>query len=329
MWKLYLLYFKRLSIKRTVNFLLLTVSYLFSLVVKKPIVYGKPSAISVEVSSVCNLKCPECLQGMGLIKRKQPFMSFSVYQKALMELSDSLIEVQLFFQGEPFMNKKLMQFIAFASQKGMFTTVSTNAQLFNSNTGTELLKSGLDKLIISMDGMQQETYQKYRKNGDLSKVFSAIDVLLNEREKMKSAKPFVELQFLVFSHNEHEIEALKSYYKKTKLDALSLKTAQIYSVDTKVDLLPTSRYSRYKISGNRVFTKKRIKNRCKRLWYNAVLSSDADLYPCCFDKLGAYKFGNVKNADFLSVWKGEKAKAFRYKVLNSRKEISICTNCSS
>jgi MoaA/NifB/PqqE/SkfB family radical SAM enzyme len=159
----------------------------------------------------------------------------------LEELSPKLTTVIFYFQGEPFISKDVYELINFASQKKVFSITSSNGHYFTQENIQKIIKSGLDKLIISMDGTTQEVYEKYRANGSLDKVIEGTEFLVSEKQITKSKLPKLELQFLVTAENEHQINDAKKLAKELKVDQINFKTAQIYDFENGNPLIPKKR----------------------------------------------------------------------------------------
>ena len=199
-----------------------------------------------------------------------------------------------------------------------------------------------------MDGITQETYEKYRINGNLEKVLSGINNLILWKKKLKSKKPYIEIQFLMLGTNEKQIEELKNCFKlplmhefdtikkyKTlciakKLNEIDIKfkTAQIYDYQDGNKFIPHNpKYSRYKKVGEKFVLKKKIKNKCWRLWNSIVITTTGEVLSCCFDKDSKYSFGNIQNNSLKNIIRNEKFYKFARQVLTNKKEIDICRNC--
>src|SRR5687767_1639399 len=137
--------------------------------------------------------------------------------------------------------------VQYASKKAIYTATSTNAHYLTDTNAKRTIESGLDRLIISIDGTTQETYQQYRVGGKLEKVIEGAKNIVKWKKELKSKTPFVVFQFLVVKHNEHQIEDVKRLAKEIGVDDVWFKTAQVY--DYKNDpnqLIPTvDKYSRY------------------------------------------------------------------------------------
>ena len=288
-----------------------------------------PLSISIEPTTSCNLSCPECPTGNNSLKRKKGQIDFELYKKIIDSSYKYLLNVFLYFQGEPFLYKDIFELIFYANQKSVFTVTSTNGHYLSRGKCLEIINSGLDKLIVSLDGTTQDVYSQYRVNGDFFLVTEGIKKLVTIKDELKSKKPFVELQFLVLKTNEHQIDEITNLAKKLKVDKLSLKTAQVYNYENDILFIPENKkYNRYKKSNGKWQIKNKLKNRCWRLWNSAVITWEGEVLPCCFDKDANYSFGNIKNEKLEKIIKNEKFKTFANRLSINRKSIDICRNCS-
>jgi radical SAM protein with 4Fe4S-binding SPASM domain len=283
-----------------------------------------PSFLSFEPTNYCNLKCPACPSGNGALTRPHGFADLGLFKKTIDENKKYLTNLILHFQGEPMLHQKLGEMIGYARKNKIFTELSTNANLLPS-TFNSLKNSMPDKIIISLDGLNQETYNKYRINGDLNKVLEALQLLSKMPNK---SRPFVELQFLVFAHNENQISELKNIKRKYKINKISLKSIQIYDND-QIGLLPKDeKYSRYIVEGKTFGLKSLLKNKCKRIIFGSVVTWDGKLVPCCFDKNSDFMMGDVNDMSIFEIRNSKKYNEFVKTVFSHRKNISMCMNCT-
>lgn len=254
----------------------------------------------------------------------------ALFRKTIDQLHKSSAYITFYFQGEPYLNPKFTEMVEYASLKGMYTATSSNAHYFNRENAEKTINSGLDRLIISIDGTDQETYKKYRIGGQLQKVLDGTRELMEAKKRLGSSTPHVIWQFIVFGHNEHQIPGIRSLAKEYKVDELALKTAQIYDHESGNDLIPsTLEFSRYEKNDQGKFEiKNNLLNHCWRLWNSCVITWDGKVVPCCFDKDGSWRLGDINNHSFKTIWKGELYKKFRSQIIKGRKHIDICRNCS-
>jgi radical SAM protein with 4Fe4S-binding SPASM domain len=235
-----------------------------------------------------------------------------------------------YFQGEPYINPDFLEMVKYAHSKGIYTSTSTNAHFLNEENARKTVESGLDRLIISIDGTTQETYEAYRKAGKLSNVIQGTKNILKWKKELKSKKPEVIFQFLVVKPNEHQIPELYQLAKELGVDKVKLKTAQIYDFENGNPLIPSiGHYSRYAQQPDGTYKiKNLLKNECWKLWHSCVITWDGIVVPCCFDKDAEHKMGDLKEGSFKEIWSGSAYSAFRKQLLKGRDQIDICTNCT-
>lgn len=316
--------------RRVANLFLVVSSYLISKIFKKPIHWGNPISISIEPTTACNLRCPECPSGLRSFTRDQGNLKTTFFESVLSELAPTLSYLIFYFQGEPFLNKQLLEMVQLAHQKGIYTATSTNAHFFDRDTAEKTVLSGLDRCIISIDGTTQEVYEQYRKEGNLQQVIDGTKNLIEARKKLNSSTPTIIFQFLVVGPNEHQMNDVVELANSIGVDEVKFKTAQIYDYQNGSPLLPKNeKYSRYHQNTDGSFSiKNTLINHCWRLWHSAVITWDGWVVPCCFDKDASHKLGQLKTQSFKEVWKGKSYQAFRKSIIQSRSEIDICTNCT-
>ncbi len=320
----------KLSLRRLINLLLLRSSYLLSKLLRQPVHWGMPMSLSIEPTTSCNLRCPECPSGLRSFTRPTGHISIELYQHILEELAPQLLILILYFQGEPFIHPQFFELIKQAADKKLYTISSTNGHFLSDEYARKTVESGLDRLIISLDGLSQETYSAYRKEGRLQEVLAGIRRLVKWKAKLRSHTPHLVLQFLVVKPNEHEIPQLKRLYRELGVDELQIKTAQIYEYENGHPLIPTDlRYSRYQPDEQGKWKlKKPLRNRCLRLWQGAVITWDGRVLPCCFDKDAQHLMGQMPLHSFRQIWKNAAYAAFRKQLVQNRKQIDICRNCT-
>ncbi|MFY7733508.1 MAG: radical SAM/SPASM domain-containing protein [Bacteroidia bacterium] len=321
--------FSKLNSRRILNAVKLFSSYYISKTIKKPIQWGMPLSMEIEPTTSCNLRCPQCPSGLREFTRDTGMLDLNLYKKIIDEIHPELVWLILYFQGEPFLNKSFLEFVKYAASKNLYTATSSNAHYFTDEMAKATVESGLDRLIISIDGTNQETYSKYRKGGQLNKVIEGTENLLKWKKELGIQTPHIIWQFIAFKHNEHQIPEIKKLAKEIGVDELGIKTAQIYDYQTSNEFIPENEdLSRYSKTETGYQIKNKLLNQCWRMWRGSVITWDGLVVPCCFDKDATHRFGNITKQSFKSVWSGEQYNNFRKAILKSRKEIDICTNCT-
>lgn len=321
--------FKYLTFKRTVNAVKILTSFYFSKITGKPYVWGMPVSYSIEPTNYCNLKCPECPSGLGALTRPLGLLQFDKFKQMIDEIKDTGFYVQLFFQGEPYINKNLPKMIDYARKSNVYISVSSNGHYVSEKTVENVISHPPDKFIFSIDGLDEESYQNYRIGGTFKQADEGLRLLINERNKFKQNKPYVELQFIVMKQNEHQIETLMKYAKETGVDKVTLKTMQVSSYENAEKFLPSDeKYRRYIIKDGEVKIKNKHKNHCFALWRTSVITWDGKVVPCCFDKDADFQMGILNGLNFKDIWFSDEYNSFRHKILKNRKEVDMCNNCT-
>jgi len=323
-------YLTKLTPLRLWNMFQLVGSYYLSKASGKPVHYGMPTSISLEPTTSCNLRCPECPSGLRSFTRPTGTLTEDTYKKVIDELAPRLSYLIFYFQGEPYLNPKFLEQVSYANGQKIYTATSTNAHYLNDKQAKATVESGLDRLIISIDGTTQETYEQYRIGGKIDKVIEGTKNIVKWKKALNSKKPHVIFQYLVVRPNEHQLEEVKLLAKDLGVDEVAFKTAQIYDYEDGSDLIPTiEKYARYKQLPNGKWSiKNKLVNHCWKMWHSCVITWDGKVVPCCFDKDAHYQLGTMESESFQSIWRGKAYNDFRQALINSRSEIEMCKNCS-
>ncbi len=320
----------KLSFRRAWNGVKVLSSFYLSKWTKKPFQWGYPVSISFEPTTSCNLRCPECPSGLRAFTRPTGMLQKEFFVDTIDQLHRELLYLVFYFQGEPYLNPSFLDMVKYATTKKIYTATSTNAHYLTDDNAKRTIESGLDRLIISIDGTTQETYQQYRIGGNLEKVIGGAKNIVKWKKELKSKTPFVVFQFLVVKHNEHQVEDIKKLAKEIGVDDVWFKTAQIYDYENDPNnLIPTiDKYSRYRKTESGTQFKGKLSNQCWRLWHDPVITWDGLVAPCCFDKDAKHRLGNLAEKSFKEIWKNGEYTKFRTQILKGRKNIDICANCS-
>jgi len=277
----------------------------------KSVLKSKPYLLTLDVTNACILKCPFCPTGLGKKGRKKGFMNFNDYKKIIDELKDYLFIVNLYNWGEPLIHPEISRFVKYAQDNNISTSISTNLNIFNEKLAEKLIKVRLESLIIALDGTNKSSYSKYRRRGNFNKVMENLKLILKKKKDLKSDL-YVIWQFLVFRHNEKEIEKAK-------------KIAERLGVD-EIDFCIPICYDKSWQSSVKKF--QRQKENCNFLWRNLIIHCDGGIAPCCYEFYKKNDFGNIFNEKFKDIWNNEKFKDARNFVVKKENKLDIiCNNC--
>ena len=315
-----------LSLSKSLNLMVSGCSFLKSMITRKAAISGMPVTVSVELTNHCNLKCPECFCGSGKMTREKGFMDTGLFGRITDELKPFLLEMSLYFQGESMLHPLFGSFLEKA--EGIRTTLATNGHFLSPDNAEMLALSGLNKLIVSLDGLDQDSYSQYRHNGDFRVVTEGIGNMSAAIRKHHSSCELI-IQFLVNRENEHQIPGMKRFAREMKA-RLKLKSMQVINADSHEKWLPSDKkFRRYELKGDEYTILSSLSDNCKRLWFNPVICWDGKVIPCCFDKDADHVLGDLNDNTFREIWTGRPYRLFRQRILSNRKMTAMCRNCTS
>lgn len=318
-----------MTVARIINQLRCWGSYLLSIAGVCRVRHN-PTFVSIEPANFCQLACPECPVGMQQQHAKpRGVMSIDSFRHIVADIKPYVHTIQLFWQGEPLLNDNLPEMVRIAREAGIYTIVSTNAQRLDQTRAMALAGAGLNRIIVSMDGWTQSSYEQYRRGGNVEQVKQALQYL-RQAKQQTGAHMLIELQCLRLKTNEAEWGLFRRHYKDLGADCLTMKTAQLYDYEQGSPFMTTDeRYARYKWDKQsaRFVLKRKLHNCCYRLWSGCVIDVNGNVLPCCYDKQQSFPLGNILTAPLAQIWHSRRADDFRRAVLRQRASIPMCTNC--
>jgi len=296
--------------------------------------HGYPYWLTIDPTNFCNLRCLFCPTGQRRMSRPQCKMTFEQFKIIIDKLGMYLIHIDLCNWGEPFLNEEIFDMVLYAKRFLIHIKIDTNFTIFDEEKAEKLLNSGLDKIILSIDGASRETYPVYRVGGDFDKVIKNIKILVKKREEMKKNKPFIEWQFLVFRHNEHEIEKARKLAEELGVDTIGFTAPYVRRLNWLSTLEPF-RSKHYEIKDGRIeFKKNKREIICNWLWDGITINSDTSISPCCSVEDAKDDFFSKfpENESIFSIWNSKKYIEARKHVLEERDILhpdskNICLRC--
>lgn len=264
-------------------------------------------------------------------------MGFGNFKKAIDNIKDAVHVVLLYFTNEPLLTPDIFQMVEYAHHQGLYVEISTNATLLNRQKVKELFDSKLDKVIVDFDGTTKESYEPFRVGADFDQVFQNIKYLCEQKQILKSRKPFIELQFVLNKFNQNEVADVKKIAKELRVNRLSIRSFGLgryaYTEEEIAELsskfFPDTKEYQEKIRYKKERGALNIKNsprKCPLAKSHLVVLVDGRVVMCCYDLNGEYVFGNVFSQKLKDIWFDPKTRKMRQMAEN--RKYPLCKVCS-
>jgi len=250
-----------------------------------------PWVLNLDTFSACNLKCPFCPTGTGQIDRKKARLPIEKAKKVIDLVKEHALVIQLYNWGEPFLNPDIFEIIRYAHDAGLFTVINSNLSIRVDDLAKKIVDSRLDRLQASVDGISQEALEVYRRKSEAKLVFDNVRAIADERIKQGVDHPVLDLAFLVFSHNEHEIDQLNAKQKEIGSDAFAPRRAFIFHDD----LIP--KHKDYQPL-HAIFN-----HTCEFLYSELTVEATGVVSPCCTNMSEKWDLGPIEDiTSLIELW---------------------------
>lgn len=297
--------------------------------------FGMPPILQIEPVNFCNLRCPTCAFGAGLIRRPPEALSFDLYRSIIDQVKDHVCLMAFWSWGEPFLHDGACDMIRYARENGILVHTSTNGHFFRTRKeARRVIESGLDSLIVCIDGLDQKTYETYRVGGELGVVLESVRNLVRERNFLGKGNPRITLRFLVMRHNEHQARAFEKMALELGADAASLRFPIVRrrGVDLEggrallpeahgIPIVPKRRTGRRRIGLPAV--------RCGRPYGNLTIFSNGDLVLCENDENASFPLGNASRNGIREILASRHARNLLAAFRKRPGEFPFCVDCEA
>ena len=287
------------------------------LVVTKP--RSLPYRLVIDITNVCNLHCPFCPTGKGLRGRSKGFMGIEQYKGIIDEIGDYIYLLDLYNWGEPLLHKSVYDMVTYAKERNICTRISTNFNVpFSEEAARRMVESGLPYLTVSCDGVDQQSYDVYRRGGTFATVLENMERLVKTREHLGASNPYIFWLYLVFKHNEHLADDARLAAERIGVDAVQM---MIGGVEDET----------WAASGNYPPIPGLVEVPCSWLWKQLVIHWDGGIAPCCGEFWKIDDYGSLGDKPIRELWNNEKFVKSRF-LFKHRQETAdrteaYCASC--
>jgi MoaA/NifB/PqqE/SkfB family radical SAM enzyme len=283
---------------------------------QKTVLRSLPYYYIIDVCNVCNLRCPLCPTGNTTISRKQGMFSFEQYKEVFDKVKEHALVVSLYNHGEPFLNPDVFDIIEHTKSNRVGTNVSSNLNWPHPVDINDIVRSGLDYITVSLDGVSQEVYEQYRVRGDVSEVFENLRALVAAKKALKKKTPFVEWQYIVFKHAEKEMDEARRLAEEIGVDMLRFVSPGVQPED----MHKTALQEKW-MPDNPLYWERNpsiVEERgyvfdqpCYYLYRSMFIYTGGGVTPCCFAHDKGDDFGNILTHSVGEIWNNHRYRSAR------------------
>lgn len=282
---------------------------------------SQPYHLVIDVSDLCNLRCPLCVQATEPGGRRRTTLSLSTAAAALDAFPNALLRVEFFNWGEPFLNPAFLDIVRHAEAANVFSRTSSHFSVRALDMNA-VVDSGLKCLVLSVDGVTQKTYEKYRVGGNLDLVLHNARKLVDAKRVRGKIFPIIEWQFLALKHNLDEIESALVLAQEIGVDVfryggargemaarIRVTDEENYASSRHVLLEGSHPLSEYQADGKKLHA--REKEGCRWLWGKLAVHADGGISPCWTSWQREFDFGSLRDHSLDRHWRSETFAAAR------------------
>ena len=243
----------------------------------------------------------------SFMEKNLGYLDVKILKDILAEFTPASIKFN--WRGEPLLHPEIVNLVRIAKDEGVTEVqFNTNGYFLTKDIACNLAKAGLDRIIISVDGVSKETYENIRMGGDFYKLFNNILEIYKAYADLENA-PKIRLQICKQPANEHEIKRWKETFRRL---ADELRVGNLFNPQ-----------------GKSSYSKKQPKS-CNQLWQRMTINWNGDIFPCPSDFLETEKMGNIRCISIHEAWHSPKMEYLRKSIQEyGRNHTNLCKNCSS
>jgi radical SAM protein with 4Fe4S-binding SPASM domain len=282
-----------------------------------------PEVCAIESTNYCNIKCIMCPRGEpDVMTRALGHMDNALFRRILDQAAFFSEPCWFHWFGEPLLNPRLFDQIALAKQRIPNLGISTNATLLHARHADQILDSGLDTLLIAIDGATKEVYERTRKGPfAFEMVRDNILQFLARKRQRRQHRPRAILSIIVMDSTESDLEAFRTYWTAHGADEVLFKPFVNWAGQDTI-------WTQLAVRGQRAAFHSPRAHPCKLLWKSVVIAWDGRVVPCCYDYDARMALGDLKTQSLAEIWNGPAYMAVRRAELAGCNDSALCANCS-
>jgi MoaA/NifB/PqqE/SkfB family radical SAM enzyme len=281
-----------------------------------------PQYFQVETTRLCNARCPFCPSDVW--DTSTPYMSDALFKK----IADEIIEfrngvkfVDVQRAGEPLLDKKIYDRVRYLKEGGVkFVAITTNASGLTEQNARKLLDSGIDEVMLSIDSVDKEEYERLRFGLKYEQVIANIRGFFKLRDEMRP-ECIIRVRGVSFfdTSQKEDLDAIHRWEHfwdglRKPQDRIYMKRAHNWGNQRSIE----GHSPEYDW----------VYHPCVIPFSTMHISAMGIVALCPQDYDAVINFGDIKTQSIVEVWRGEKMQKMRKLHLGGeRNQVSFCQGC--
>lgn len=286
-----------------------------------------PFVLFVDPSSSCNFQCTFCPTGdrelMKATGRYQGLLQMDLYRKMIDELSlfpDPIKVLRLYKDGEPFLNKHLAEMVAYAKQNPqvLYIDTTTNGALLDPERVMPVIEAGLDKINISVDGMNREQYRQFTKyDFDFDKFVENVKWLYNHKGQCEIVIK-IPTELISTAQQQTFLDTFGDYCDRIFIENFAPCWPQ-FDVEARLGVSITKGIYQQPIG---------FVETCPYIFYGMSVNADGLVSACFLDWGRKLIVGDARQQTLVDIWNSKELNRFRrYHLAGNRMQHPVCSVC--
>jgi radical SAM protein with 4Fe4S-binding SPASM domain len=271
-----------------------------------------PDQVYVELTNICNARCTIC--ATPTMSRKREMMDFELFRKIINECAEHhAFRILPFLHGETLLVPGVLDYFRYirrVSPKSHINLTTNGSRLTGQISEAILKEDLLDSLILSVEGADQETYERIRSGLSFEEVRENFLRFLRLRRQFGKRKPKLSISMVVVDENRSS----KSEFAEQWKDADEVRFSVFFNWAGKLNAQSTRPDHRL--------------NFCERLYHYITILVDGRVALCCFDSNGEFIIGDVRTQTIREIWHSKEFKEIRRQLFERNFDrLHLCARC--
>jgi len=282
---------------------------------KKTICNNFPHIHIIEITNRCNLRCVFC-PTHTVLKRKKHDMPYDVFHDITKKYHNNIADLSISHHGESLLHRNITDIVSLLAEHSIRTLLTTNATLLTEDISRHLLENYTKSIMISIESINPDTYNRLRVNANLDKVLKNIKTLLEIKREMGADCEII-IRTIDLKETKEELGTFIDFW--TRLEGINY--VEVGEFNEWGGRIKRANFA--KLTAHQ----ERRPHVCPQPWKHCIINSSAEVFICNNHEDVALEDSNILNRDIKDIWNSKEYQSIRYNLLNDKTKSEICRHC--